>query len=80
MITLKQALALKYGDILYHCLHTNADGTPQRWRVNGQVKTWKRNPEAFRVPVKHGLNFFAYLDENNAQYLCLDEEDAKRKP
>ncbi len=30
----------------------------RRWRVNGQMKTWKRNPPRFELPVKFGL--YAY--------------------
>ena len=40
----------------------NADGTPMRCRRNGKTKTWKRNPERFRIPVKYGLYGYFYLD------------------
>ena len=36
MLTLEQAKALKYGDVLI-------DGAGKKWRVNGKVKTWKRD-------------------------------------
>lgn len=36
------------------------------WRRNGMCKTWKRSPERFRVPIKHGLYNFSYIDEKNA--------------
>ena len=39
--------------------------TPERWRVNGALKLWKRSPERFRLPVKHGLYAYAYIDEYN---------------
>ena len=55
MITLEQAKNLKRGDILYHTIHKNADGTSQRWKVNGKVKTWKRDPSRIEVPVRHGM-------------------------
>lgn len=50
-LTLGQAKELKPGDILH---------TPEgkRWKVNGEVKRWKRNPDRIRVPLKHGL--YAY--------------------
>jgi hypothetical protein len=38
MITLEQAKQLTQGTILYHAINRNADGTPQRWRVNGKVR------------------------------------------
>ena len=66
-LTLKQAKNLKVGDILYHLINTNSDGTPQRWRVNGKVQTWKKDASRIKVPVKHGLRRCDYLDES-----CLD--------
>ncbi len=63
MITLKQAKDLRVGEILHHTMNKNADGTPQRWRVNGQVKTWKRSPDRVEVSLKHGLRDFTYLTE-----------------
>ena len=42
MITKEIALTLKHGDILYHVLDKNVDGTPRRCRVSGKVKTWKK--------------------------------------
>ncbi len=65
MISLKQAKRLKCGDILYHVSHRNADRTPEQWRVNGKVKTWKRSPDRVRIPVKHGLYDYDYLTEHD---------------
>jgi len=38
-------------------LHTNADKdkTPQRWRSNGAIKLFKRDPMRIRIPIKHGM-------------------------
>lgn len=66
-LTLKQAKNLKHGDTLYHLINNNSDGTPQRWRVNGKPKTWKKDESKVRVPVKNGLKHFGTLDED-----CLD--------
>ena len=63
MITLEEAKNLKHGQILYHTINKNSDGTPQRWRVNGKPKTWKRSPERVQVPVKYGLKYCDYLTE-----------------
>jgi hypothetical protein len=48
MITLAEAKELKYGDIL-------VDNYGKRWKVNGMVKTWKREEGRIRIPLKHGL-------------------------
>jgi len=56
-ITLEQAKALRHGDVL----HVERDCS--RWRVNGKVQTWKRDPARVRVPLKHGLYRYDYLTE-----------------
>lgn len=66
-LTLKQAKNLKTGTILYHLINKNSDGTPQRWRVNGKPKIWKKDESKVRVPVKNGLRHFDAIDED-----CLD--------
>ena len=70
-ITLDQAKNLNYGQILHHTINKNADATPQRWRVNGKVKTWKRSPERVQVPVKYGLYGFDYITENDLDLVEL---------
>lgn len=63
-MTLKQAKNLTYGQILHHRLNKNADGTPQRWRVSGKPKIWKRSPERVQVPIKYGLWRHDYITED----------------
>lgn len=72
-ITLDQAKSLQYGDILYHRTNRNADGTAQRWRVNGKVKTWKTRPNSIRVPLKHGLYSYDYLTELDLAIVSLTD-------
>jgi hypothetical protein len=67
VITKEQAMALPYRAELHHVRARNADGTPVRSRVNGQCKTWKTRPYAFRLPVKHGLRDCFYISEDNAK-------------
>lgn len=68
-MTLYEAKQLKIGQVLHHTINRNADGTPQRWRVNGAVKVWKRNPNRVRVPIKHGLYAYDYLTEDDLNLL-----------
>lgn len=70
-ITLNQAKALTPGDYVHDVTGTNADGTPTRWRVNGQAKTWKRSPDRVKVPLKHGMYSFDYLTENDLEKVSL---------
>jgi hypothetical protein len=44
--------------------------TPRIWRRNGQTKTWKRSPERFALPVKHGLYAYDTITEDYAQLVC----------
>ena len=71
MITIEQAKSLKPGDILHHVTNKNADGTPQRWKVNGQVKTWKRDTNRVQIPVKFGLYGFDYVTEDSLHLVSL---------
>ena len=75
-ITLEQAKQLQYRQTLYHVSNRNADGTPQRWRVNGAVKLWKRSPERIQVPIKHGLYSYDYITEHDLELVCLSENEA----
>ena len=70
-ITLEQAKQLKTGDILHHVKNNNADGTPQRWRVNGMVKTWKCDAGRVKVPVKHGLYRYDHLTEDDLDLVSI---------
>lgn len=72
-MTLDQAKALRPNQVLYHQTLTNADGTPQRWRVNGQVKTWKKSPERVRVPLARGLCQHGYLTEDNLDQFSTND-------
>lgn len=76
MVTVEELKKLEYGDILYDKVYTNADGTPQRWRVNGKPKIWKTRPNEVRVPVKRGLYQYGYIDQYNANAFTLEESHA----
>lgn len=77
-ITLEQAKQLKIGTILYQTTETNIDGTPVRWKVNGKVKTWKREPDYIQVPIKYGLKICSYLTQDNLSDLSLTPYWQKR--
>lgn len=62
MIYKETAVNARPGTIFYHVRLKNADGTPLRARVNGKCKTWKREPERFTLPMKHGLKQCFYID------------------
>lgn len=78
MISLKQAKRLKTGNIVYHVINQNTDGTPQRWRVNGKVKTWKKNLDRVSVPIKSGMYSYNYLTERDLYLYSTTEKQALR--
>jgi hypothetical protein len=69
---ISEAKKLKLGQIIYLKNAYNADGSLARYRINGQVKTWKRNPEKIQVPVKRGLYEFGYLTEENVDRFTIN--------
>ena len=56
-VTCAEARDLKTGDVLYFTDHQCAtDGLRvDRVRVNGAVKTWKRDPSRIEVPWRYGF-------------------------
>lgn len=75
MITKEQCMLLNYGaDIHYTGKHpcTRTIGPKggvkeniTHVRKSGKCQTWKRSPERFCMPVKHGLYESGYIDNHN---------------
>jgi len=72
-MNLAEAKSLKVGQVLYHASKKNADGTPERWRVSGKIKTWKKNPFRVSFPVKRGLYQNDRLTEADLFLLVVNE-------
>lgn len=70
-MNLAEAKALAIGQIIYHIDHKNADGSRQRWKVNGAIQVWKTNPSRVRVPLKNGLRNFNVLTEESIHCYSL---------
>ncbi len=66
MISKERAVNSTHGETFHHVSETNSDGTPLRARVNGRCKTWKRDPKRFRLPMKHGMYNYFYIEPRNA--------------
>jgi hypothetical protein len=64
-LTIETAKTLKHGDILLD-IHTK-----KRWRVNGAIKLWKRNPDRFSLPIKHGLYAYDYATNDNCHHFVV---------
>ena len=81
MITKQQALEIWAGQEL-HCEvgracemnvspHGHLRHKTIKVRVSGQCKTWKREPNRFRLPVKHGLFQSTAVTELNCEQFHL---------
>lgn len=46
----------------------------QLWRTNGAPQLWKRTPEKFRVPIKHGLNQCWEINQDNLSEFHADND------
>jgi hypothetical protein len=76
MITKQQVATLQLGTILYYVRAVNADKRPVRAKINGRPQFWKRSPERFRLPMKHGIRDTFQLTNANACDWCLTESEA----
>ena len=75
-LTLTEVKSLTHGQIVYSLFYDNADNTPQRYRVNGMVKLWKRDPQRVKVPIKRGLYEYGYITQDNLSEFSLSEDYA----
>ena len=51
-MTINEAKQLSYGD---HVWFTATDGSARQCKINGKVRTWKRDANRIEVPCKFGL-------------------------
>ena len=72
-MTLDEARNLHPSQTVYHVMARNADGSPLRARVNGNIRLWKTQPHRIQVPMKHGLRSCFYLTEENLDEWLIDE-------
>lgn len=74
MITKLDAIDAQHGTIFYSETLTDADNiTPQRVRVTGKCKTWKRRPFEFKLPVARGLYDCGYITHDNCGEWKINE-------
>jgi hypothetical protein len=73
-MTLQQAKELKSGEIVHFDHNFTARGKCRNFRVNGKVKTWKRNVGRVYVPLKSGLYVYGAVTEWNLDRLHTEGE------
>lgn len=76
-MNIQDAINARYGQIFHHVSAKNADGSALRVRVNGKCQTWKTRPCEFRLPVKHGLYGYGYVDQQNCGLWSTTEGGGK---
>ena len=59
MITLDQAKSLGYGS---HVKYINYQGRTINLKINGKVRTWKKDANRIEIPVKFGLYGYGILN------------------
>lgn len=62
-LKLQRAKELKHGEVVY--IRSFFDERIQKWRVNGNVKRWKRQPDRIQIPIKFGIYNFGYITNHN---------------
>lgn len=74
MMTREEILALSYGD---HPAVLLNDGRLGECKVNGRVRTWKRDPERVEVPLKYGMYEFATFSLRDAltRFVVIEGEN-----
>jgi len=76
MITVQQAMASSEFHLDAGC---KSGHKQYKVRRNGNTQRWKREPDKFRVPVKHGLYAYGDIDNDNAALFHTVEDCPKLK-
>jgi hypothetical protein len=72
-LTKAEILALPSGG---HAQFIDRFGTVRDCKINGRVRTWKRDPTHVEVPIKIGLYEYATLNLQDALTMFVKEVDA----
>lgn len=75
-LTRDEILALGSG---FHVLAIRNDGKVGRVKINGSIRTWKRDPNRVEIPLKYGMYEFATfsLDEALARFVKETKEETE---
>jgi len=67
VLTLEEKKNLTYSHVFILCQNYGNKhfGKFLEVKVNGQPKTWKRQPERVQIPYKYGLYEYGYITEND---------------
>jgi hypothetical protein len=71
-MTLEEVLSLRPGDTIWF---RTMFGDARRAKVNGKIKTWKRAPGKFEIPLKYGLYEYCHIDNALISRLLVEVEE-----
>jgi hypothetical protein len=69
----KNVERFSHNHTFHHLTERDSRGAPARARVTGKVKLWKRRPDEFKLPVKHGLKDSFYITRDNGNVWATDD-------
>jgi hypothetical protein len=71
-MTLSEVLALRPGQEIWF---RTMLGDARRAKVNGRIKTWKRTPGKFVLPLKYGLYEYCHIGNALISRLMVEVEE-----
>jgi hypothetical protein len=71
-MTLSEVLSLRPGDTIWF---RTMFGDARRAKVNGKIKTWKRTPGKFVLPLKYGMYECCHISQDLISRLLTEVEE-----
>lgn len=75
MVTPDDLRDLPIGTVLHHTTLKGSDRLPVRCRTSGKLREWKRDPDRWEQPVKHGLRSSFTIGPHNASDWEVPRQD-----
>ena len=60
-----------YCNVNSHIWFKAIDGTARQCKVNGRVRTWKRDPNRVEIPVKYGMYEYSTFYANDMERILI---------
>jgi hypothetical protein len=63
---------IRHCDSNSHIWFKSLDGTARRAKVNGKVRTWKRDPGRIEIPVKYGMYEYGVFSASDIDRILIE--------
>lgn len=60
----KEVASLRYREVV-HCAHPVFKGTCVHWHVSGELVEYKKQPQAWRLPLRYGYYVYSEINRHN---------------